>query len=57
MKEILYDLKKVLNKIEKLDDPTASFDYRDRVGEVHYFIEESILEIEELIEQQGEDHT
>ncbi|KKM79102.1 hypothetical protein LCGC14_1353280 [marine sediment metagenome] len=48
MEEIIIDLKKILVKIEKKDDPTASEEYRDRLGEVHDIVFDCIEQIEEI---------
>ena len=48
MKEIIKDLHKIMRKIEKMDDPTASELAREPIGKAHYFVEECIAKIEEL---------
>ncbi len=46
MKEIIKDLKKVLDKIEEKDDPTGPEEYRNWLGEAHDIVSYCIEEIE-----------
>lgn len=48
MEEIIKDLRLIRDKVEKMDDPTSSSDYRVMIGDAHYFIEECISKLEEL---------
>ena len=46
--EIIEDLRKLLQKTEAMDDPTAEQNEGDKVGLAYYFIEKCIIEIKEI---------
>ena len=47
MKEIIDKLKKIRNEIEKMDDPTASEEYRNKINHAYDAVDECIYEIDE----------
>ena len=42
MINIIEDLRKIMHRIEDLDDPTSQESYRDLIGDAHFSIEECI---------------
>ncbi|KKN22896.1 hypothetical protein LCGC14_0910350 [marine sediment metagenome] len=48
MDEMIKDLRLILNKLEKMDDPTASEHYKDLLYDAVSFIEWAIISLSKL---------